>query len=226
MRYVFLTAFQVLGIAHKADSPDVVLFEGRDPDTRVLVTHKLDHHLAILDRQVALASMMMQAMIGQTLSADFHEKLATEIEAAQQRRAKSLTADGVLVIEIRGNIQAVLTEQVREIDDFVLCFDAFDKKELSAALQPRIASVLAAVRIGGAGSYELCRVGSGSYLLDSDGKVIHSFTFEGGEMTAYVSSPLREEQVIRIQEDIALVLANRQLTRAIQLFAHSLDRET
>ncbi|MGH7331203.1 MAG: hypothetical protein ACREKS_00365 [Candidatus Rokuibacteriota bacterium] len=226
MRYVLLTAHQVLGIAHKNDAPDVVLFEGRDPDTRVLVTRKLDHHLAVLDRQLALASMMMRAMIGQALSSDFPEKLAKEIEAVRQRRARSLAADGVLVIEARGDIQAVLKEPVREVGDFVLCFDALDKKVLSAALQPRIASVLAAVRIGGAGSYELRRVGSGSYLLDPDGKVIHSFSLEGGEVTAYVSYPLREEQVVRVQEDIELILANQQLTRAIQLFAHSLDRDT
>ncbi|MGH7429801.1 MAG: hypothetical protein ACREJ4_15805 [Candidatus Methylomirabilaceae bacterium] len=130
------------------------------------------------------------------------------------------------MIEARGDIQAVLKEPVREVGDFVLCFDALDKKVLSAALQPRIASVLAAVRIGGAGSYELRRVGSGSYLLDPDGKVIHSFSLEGGEVTAYVSYPLREEQVVRVQEDIELILANQQLTRAIQLFAHSLDRDT
>ena len=226
MRYVFLTAHQVLGIAHKDDAPDVVLFEGQDPDTRVLVTRKLDHHLAVLDRQLALASGMMRGLIGQPLSLDFSENLAKGIEAVRQRRARSLTADGILVIEVQGDIHAVVKDPLQETDDFVVCFDAVDKKALSAALEPRVASVLAAVRIGGAGSYELQRVGTGSYLLDADGKVIHSFSAEVFEPTVYVSSPLRDDQVVRIHEDIGLILRNEQLTRAVQLFAHSLDRGT
>jgi hypothetical protein len=111
--------------------------------------------------------MMMRGMIGQTLSADFSHNLAAEVEGVRQRRQASLAADGVLVIEVRGDTDAALKEPIRTIEDFVLCFDALDKKALSAALQPRIASILAAVRIGGAGSYELRRAGSGSLLSDN-----------------------------------------------------------
>ncbi|MFI5247315.1 MAG: hypothetical protein ACHQWV_02040, partial [Nitrospirales bacterium] len=83
MKYVFLTAHQVLGIAHKDEDPGLVLFEGREPDTRVVVTRQLDHHRAILDRQLALASMLSRGMIGQPLSLDFPENLAKEIDAVR-----------------------------------------------------------------------------------------------------------------------------------------------
>jgi hypothetical protein len=225
VRYVFATAHQVLGIAHKDDDPDITLFRGQDPETRVFITRRLDDHWRILDRHSALVSMLGRGLLGQAVSADVSRDLQREIEALRQRRAKSLARDGILVIEICGDVAAVVREPLQRIDDFVLCFDAVDKKALSGVLEARIASILAAVRIGGGRPYELNRVAAGSYLVAADGKVIHSVSFEAGAVTAYPSSPVGDSEAQRIHEDINLVLQDQQLARPIQLFARSLDRD-
>jgi hypothetical protein len=132
----------------------------------------------------------------------------------------------VFSLEVRGEVEASLPPSAREIDDYLLCFDVFDKKALYARLQPQISAVLTALRIGASGSYEFEAVAHGSYLITNDGKVVHSFSAEFGAMNAYVSSPMNDDQIVRAAADIELILKSGNLGRTVRLHAQSLDRAT
>ena len=226
MQFVFLSAHKVLGIVHKVGAPDLVLFEGTDPTMTVSVTSNLDTHWRVLDRHVALASMMLRGMVGQQLAGEFQDNLTHQIEAARKHRSESLGGDGILVIEVRGELDVALKELIREIDDYVLCFDAFDKKALRARLQTQVSAVLAALRIGAGGAYEFENVGDGSYAITSAGKIVHSFSPEFGTASLDVSSPLKDGQAARVAADIRLILGSGDLGRVARLHAQSLDRAT
>jgi hypothetical protein len=224
MDFIFLSAYKVLGISPAPGNPDVTLFEGLDPKTRVLLTGNLDQHWHILDRHVALASLMLRSLIGKKLGGEFEEILEKEIADVRERRAKILGNDGILLIEIKGITDANIQDPKKEVAKFVICFDAYDKKILKASLEKRITAVLAAVRIGGAGEYFLEKIAEGSYLLTPDNKVIHSFSPEVGTPSAYASSPINPAQISRIQQFISLISKKDDLASVARLFAHSLDR--
>ena len=226
MDFVFLSAHKVFGISQKTEAHQVHLFEGLDPSTSALITGNLDAHWHLLDQHIALASMILRGLVGKTQKSDFEERLEKEIEGIRERRAKTLGNDGILLIEIRGDLEVDIKNPKREVGDLVLCFDAYDKKQLKANLEKRIATVLAAVRIGGAGKYQLEKIADGSYLLAPNGKIIHSFSEEVGTITAYKSSPISDTQKTTIHQYIDQLSKETNLASVVPLFVHSLDRNT
>jgi hypothetical protein len=225
MQFVFLSAHKVLGITHRSGDPDVLLFNAAEPQTKVILTRNLYQHWHILDRHVALASMMLGGMFGRS-PGEFSERLEQEMQAVRERRSKTVGSDSVLLIEIRGEIDVNIRDPKREVDDLILCFDAYDKKELKISLQNRVAAILAAMRIGGKSEYGLESIAEDSYLLKPDGKVVYSFSLELGTPTLYVSSPITDEDVSQIHQHIELILKEKNLLDVVRLFAYSLDRNT
>ena len=225
MRFVFLSAHKVLGIILKPGDPDVPLIETQDGKLSVFMTGSLDKHYQILDRQTALAVMLLSGRIKQPLPSDFSDQLSDHIEVVQKQRSESAGA-GIVVVQIRGEIEAVVSDHRRDIADFILCFDAFDKKALSSQLQPTVASALAGLRIGADSDYEYEPIGSGSYLITEDGLIVHSFSAELGSLRAYVSSPLNDEQIERVKKSIELLNRSGELARVARLYAQSINRGT
>lgn len=226
MQFVFLAAYRVLGISQTPDSPDLELFLGSNPTTRVLITSDLDRHWFILDRHAALGTMMLRGMLGMPQAHKFEERLEQEIQAVRKQKPPGPGIGGVLIIEIKGESSAVVGDQSTEKDDFVVCFDAYDKEALRTQLQNRTSAIVAALRIASDGTYDLEKIGDGSYLLSSEGKVIHSFSPKMGNPTLYVSRQMRDEGVLQVRADINLLLKENKLDNVMRLFAHSLDRKT
>lgn len=180
MQFTFLSAHKVRGIVQTVDTPDLTLFHDTTSGLRVTISGDLNRHWRVLDRQLALASMLLRGLVGQPLGGEFHDNLSAQVEAVRKHRAESLGSDGVVVVEVRGDVEASLPPSAREIDDYILCFDAFDKKALRAGLWPQVSAVLTALRIGASGRYEFEAVANGSYLTTNDGKIVHSLSAELG----------------------------------------------
>jgi len=179
-----------------------------------------------LDRQTALAVMLLSGRVKQPLPADFPDQLSHQIDAIRKQRADSSDRAGIVVIKICGDVEAVIGEPCRDIADFIVCFDAFDKKALHSQLQPTVASALAGLRIGARGDYEFETISSGSYLIDNVQRIVHSFTAEAGSLRAYVSSPLSAEQIVRVKNSIGLLNRSGELARVARLYSQSINRGT
>jgi len=80
---------------------------------------------------------------------------------------------------------AAVPSNARVIQDFFLCFDAFDKKALRDQLQSKVSAVLTALRIGADGRYEFRSIIDGSYVTTEEGQVVHSASFEAGSVGVY-----------------------------------------
>lgn len=226
MRYTFLSAHCVEGIAHPIGEPDLVLFDGRAKGVRVLLTSDAIPHLQLLNRQMALVSMMLRVMIGNPLAGDFPELLVRETEQVERQRRDSIGSDPVIIVEISGSVEAQIPANAREIQDFVLCFDAFDKKALKTRLQSEVSAILTALRIGTGEPLEFRQVADGSYLVADDGKVVHSASFEARNVGVYVSRRLTKEQQAQVANDMSLALEAGVLERVMRLHAQSLSKAT
>ena len=226
MQFVFLAAYRVLGVTQKSDGPDIELFLGSNPTTRVWITSDLDRHWLILDQQAALGTMLLKGMLGNSQAEKFEERLEHGVQAVRKQRSPGPGIGGILIIEIKSESNAIVGDQIAEKDSLVVCFDAYDKEALRAQLQNRISAVVAALRLASDGAYELERISDGSYLLSSEGKITHSFSLKMGSPTLYVSCQMADELVVRIREDINLLLKENKLDNVMRLFAHSLDRKT
>ncbi|WP_374659310.1 hypothetical protein [Inhella sp.] len=123
MRYTFLSAHAVQGIAHPIGEADVPLFRDPAKGVRVFLTSDAVTHLYLLNRHLALLSMMLRAMIGSPLAADFSEVLASEITKVARQRSDAVGTDPVVIVEISGEVEAAVPASAREIQDFIICFD-------------------------------------------------------------------------------------------------------
>lgn len=226
MRSTFLSAHAVQGIAHPAGEADVALFHDPVKGIRVYLTADAVAHLHLLNRHLALLSMMLRAMVGNPLAADFPEALAAETAKVARQRSDSIGTDPVVIVEITSEVDAAIPHSAREIQDFIVCFDAFDKKALKARLVSQVSAVLTALRIGTGNPLEFRQVSDGSYLTTEDGRVVHSASAEAGGLGMYVSHRLSEEQKKRVQADIPLALGAGSLERVLRLHAQSLGKST
>lgn len=226
MRYTFLSAHCVQGIAHPVGEPDVVLFDDRAKGIRVLLTSDAVPHLHLLNRHLALLSMMLRAMIGTPLAGDFPDLLTGEIAKVEHQRREATANDPVVVVEITGQVEAKVPANARDVQDFVLCFDAFDKKALKTRLQSEISAVLTALRLGTGEPLEFRLLADGSYLVADDGRVVHSASAEAGGVGMYVSRRLSEGQRAHIATDMALALKAGAIERVMRLHAQSLNKAT
>lgn len=224
MRYTFLSAHAVQGIAHPIGEADVPLFQDPAKGIRVFLTADAVMHLYLLNRHLALLSMMLRAMIGSPLAADFPEALVAETAKVARQRSDSIGTDPVVIVQISGEVEAAIPDNAREIQDFIVCFDAFDKRALKTRLASQVSAVLTALRIGTGDPLEFRQISDGSYLTTDDGRVVHSASAETGALGVYVSRRLTEEQKQRIEADIPLALGAGSLERVLRLYAQSLGK--
>lgn len=226
MQFTFVSAHSVQGIVHKGDAGDLLLYDDAKGDLRVIVTAEPNRHLRVLNRQFAMASMMIRGMIREPLDEEFHRNLADKIAEIEKQRLDSVGTDGVVVIQVKGDVIASIPRDARAIDDSLLCFDAFDKKGLRVRLLPQVSGVLTALRLGGGRDYKFRSLAEGSYLTTLNGEIVHSFSIEGGSAGMYVSSPLKEAELERVSEAISLIMRAGNLERVVRLYTQSLNRAT
>jgi hypothetical protein len=163
MLFTFVSAHSVQGIVHKGDVADLLLFDDAKNGLRVTVTAEPNRHLRIVNRQLAIASMMFRGMVCEPLDEEFHRNLADQIAEIEKQRLDSAGTDGVVVIQVKGDVSASIPEDARTIGDLLLCFDAFDKKGLRTRLLPQVSGVLTALRLGGTRGYKFSSLAEGSY---------------------------------------------------------------
>jgi hypothetical protein len=226
MRYTFLSAHAVQGIAHPLGAADMPLFDDPTKEVRVFLTSDAVGRLYLLNRHLALMSMMLRALVGDPLADDFPDVLAAETAKVARQRSDSIGSDPVVIIEITGEVEATVPANARELEDFIVCFDAYDKKAIRARLASQVSAVLTALRIGAGNPLEFRQVSEGSYLTTPDGRVVHSASVEAGSLGASVSHRLSEEQRQRIQADVRLTLDAGSLERVMRLHAQSLSKAT
>ena len=226
MRYTFLSAHCVQGIAHPVGQPDLTLFDDPAIGVCVVLTADIVSRLHLLNRHLALMHMVLTGKISDPLPDDFATSLVAETEEVERLRRDSIGSDAGVIVQISGEVDAVIPGHARAVLDFILCFDAYDKKALSTGFTSKVSAVLSALRTGTGDPLEFRPIGEGSYLVANDGRIVHSASFEAGAVGAYVSRFLTGKQQEQVAIDIGLALKAGPLERVMRLHALSLKKAT
>lgn len=228
MEFRYLSAYRVQGITHKLDDPDIVLVDRTDLRTKAVLTGNLDPYIFLLDRQTALAVAMLSGMFGGSKGkgTDFNQRLQQEIEEIRKARRTNASNDGIVVIEISGECEATVKDSKRELDDFIICFDAINKDHVREQCRSTVTALLSSLCIATSQGYEIERIIDGPYLINEEGKVVHSFSPSFGAANLYVSRPITSEVIDATTHYFERLQAQKDLRDVARLFAQSLDRKT
>jgi hypothetical protein len=221
-KFKFVVAYCVYGMAMGRDRGDVTIY--RDDNLHVYLTRETQGPLAIIDRQHALGTIALHAIVGQSLEGDPKEVLKQQIQKTVEARQQRYKSCGFVIIEADGNIDVTLPEKCVRVDDYRLCFHAYDKEALNRSLHANISSALSTIRLAGNLEYRFERAIGGSYLIDNQGLVVHSISLSGGG-EATVSQGLSEEQIKLMRELIIPLRQTPELEQVLDLYSQSLNRQ-
>ena len=221
MNYVYLSSHQILGISHPPNSSDIVLWEQSNPYRRLTLTNNLSEHIEYLDRQAALALMMLKGLFGEPNVDNFHSSLNKHISQIREKRADSKTP--VVVFEAHGEVEAKFEKAGKELDDFEVRWDVFDKDAVRESHISEVSASLSAIRVS---THNDCRfqvICDGSYLIKPDSKIVHSITAKMGSLNAYVSRKLSNVEIDRIGTFISSILEKPDICKVTELFSMALE---
>ena len=119
MKFRYISVHKIQGISQAPDTPDVKLTDRSDINLRAILTGDVDKHCYLLDCRSVLAEMMLT---GKLNDETFYEALSTRVEEIRDERRRNLGADGVLVIEGWGDVEARVEEPTRDFGEFLVCF--------------------------------------------------------------------------------------------------------
>lgn len=216
MQLRYLSVHKIQGISHKPDDPDVLLVERPDMNMKAILTGDADRHCFLLDRRSALAEMMLT---GQLNDETFDEVLGTRIEEIRGKRRRKLGADGVLVIEGWGDVEAKIVEPTMDFGEFRICFDAINADAIKEQYRRDIMMLISSLSIASSGSHNVEKVADGIYLIDEAGKVVHAFFPRAG------GGPIEPEVVEATRVYSTALTDNLGLDRVSNLFVQSMNLE-
>lgn len=222
MKYKFVAAYCVYGMQLRPDQEIVSIY--RDDAVHVFLTSDPTDPLATVDRQQGIGTVMLHGVVGLPVDGDPREAWKSHVKAAVDGRNERYKNSDFVVIEVEGDIDVTLPERCERVNDYRLCFDAYDKKALAERVHPNVASALAALRLAGSIEYRFERVMSGSYLVDDQGIVIHSISFGGGG-EGTVSQVISDDHIAAMREFIVPLRHTPELEQPIDLHAQSLNRQ-
>lgn len=222
MEFRYLSVHKIQGISQNPGNPDVLLVERPDINMKAILTGDIDSHCYLLDRRLALAEMMLT---GKLNDENFDEVLSARVEEIRDERRQKLGADGTLIMEGWGDVEAKIEEPTRDFGEFLICFDPIDPEAIKERYGHVITMLIASLCVASSESHKLEQVAEGIYLIDEAGKVIHPFFPRVGGGTLYTSRPI-EQEIVEATKDYSTVLTNeRGLERVSSLFVQSMDLE-
>lgn len=222
MKYKFVAAYCVYGMKMSPSQANVTIYF--DSDVHVFLTSDPTAALEIVDRQHAIGTAMLHGLVGLQVVGDPRDAWKVIARESIDSRQNQYRDAVFVIIEVEGDIDVEMPDHCKKLNDYKICFDAYDKKVVTESAYPNVASALAALRLAGDTDYRFERVMSDSYLIDDQEKVIHSISFNaGGEAT--VSRVVSDDQIATMREFITPLRNAPELAQPIDLHAQSLNRQ-
>ncbi len=224
MRYIYKAAWSVVGgIFLPKDAQPIELY--RSEHCRFILTNNPDILLTDIDTGLAVGRLMLTGLEDQR-NAEFPAALEAAVQEIKTERANKFGSQAlVLVVEANGEIDAKIGESSREYSEFIVTFDAVDKRKVARIHQSEIESMKLAVAFESEPPSRFSILGEGVYLTNEAGKIIYSISFSmSGE--AAVSTSLSDERVGQISSRYAMLQKSNDMESIERLFSQMADYET
>jgi hypothetical protein len=222
MQFTYQCAYKVKGILHAGTKPDLHVLTNPSMDLSVTVCGDLVPHWKVLNRQLAIATLMLQGGLGKPPE-EFKRLLAAEIEKLDAQMAQSAALEGFVVVTAHGAVEASLPEKLVRVDDYVVCFDAYDKDAIKREVRPKVSATLTALRIALERPCKFEFVTEGSYLSTTEGEIIHSYSASFGGASAYVAAEVTEPEASVIAQYIQRISNAASFDKPLRLHTESLE---
>lgn len=222
MKYKFVAAYVVYGMKMSPSQANVAIY--RDSNVHVFLTSDPTEALVIIDRQQAIGTAMLHGLVGLQVVGDPRDAWKVIAKDSIDSRQNQYRDAVFVIIEVEGEIDVEMPGHCKKLNDFKICFDAYEKKVITESAYPNVTSALAALRLAGDTDYQFERVMSDSYLIDDQGTIIHSISFNA-EGEATVSRVVSDDQIAAMCEFITPLRNAPELAQPIDLHAQSLNRQ-
>lgn len=179
MKFKHTVAFAIHGLASNSLDRDVHLIATDERDVRAILVKGPDEHLSVIDRGLALATLMLRRFFGERMEGGRAELLQEEVAKIRSRRNEQAKGAAILVIDITGETEVDLSGVQKEMDGFVVIFDAVDKEYLKSQHAPLVSSTVASLPLSIPRIEPIEKLRDGIYLMDSEGNVHYRKSFLG-----------------------------------------------
>jgi hypothetical protein len=224
MRYTYIAAWSIIGgISLPNDLSEVELY--RSENSRFILTREPNKYLGNTDRGFAIGSLMLCGVFGQAHSGDLNQSLNDALAQLQAERMKKLGSHTAMIFEATGDVETTVSKSSRELDDFIVTFDAVDKDVVRKKHRSDIQAMKLALSLEGRTSPKFAIVTNDVYLSDDRGKTIYSISFSmSAELST--SSWLTEDSTPRIASRYVALRKDRHLEQVQRLFSQMSDSKS
>jgi hypothetical protein len=223
MKGKYTAVYSILGLTWDVGTEDVLLFDLPKANATVLLSGDPDRHCAVIDRQVSVATGML-AKVFNGEEEPFDVGLARRM--AELREARSKQKQGTyLVFDATFDIDIDELEHARDCGDFTISLHDIDKHKICEQFAGSVPSMLAAVSLTLDTEPQIHKVGDVVFLIDPDGRVIHTFSFE---MSASVTTArsFATDDVASMAGLAARLEEEPDLARVVRLLTLSLGEKS
>jgi hypothetical protein len=221
MRCCHTVGYRIQGILLN-DGQEQELLRRDSEGVLALLTTNPDPYLLQGDRSLAIAEALLNSWLGPEKIGKFPEWLGETVARIQQKRKEQFGAGPYLVVQSDSD-QEVTLGQHRELDDFVVCFDAIDKDAVRVRAAPTLDRLLSSLLIVVNRIVGYDKVADSVVLLREDGKMVFSFSPRvSGDLI--VSTSVATETYEAFPKLYDQLSDRKGLNRVVRLLAASLEQ--
>jgi hypothetical protein len=224
MDFVYITVYRFEGISLADLDADKLIYEDVSQRVSVLITADVNRHCLQIDQGAACAGLIFRGMFSEDKKSELLPELQSAIERIQSHRTNKNKHGAYVVITIKGQIEANISEELRrETSGFDICFDAIDKDAFDISQRDTINQVLCSLAIYSNPAYHAEKIASGMYLIDARNKPLYSFTLRAGVPRFIVARPISESDSAEISQFTGLCIKQSELRTPFRLLAQSIE---
>lgn len=224
MKYKHTVAFWSKGLILPQDKSDKEIIVIPAIGLRITLTNNPDSYCFEGDRSIAVDGAMWESYWCSSRSGTREERVArilSEIKESRRRLGTGL----YFVFEREGNVDEFTPSHEREVEDYVVCFDApTDEKPILAVSKLQIRAALTALIIAADSVLGFKKISDSIIYFRENGKPVYSPCFSMSS-TIYTSHPITTEVVESVEDWYQRVVSDQALERVYQLLISSLANE-
>jgi hypothetical protein len=194
MRLEHTVCYRVQGLSTVEER---VLVDGDSGPFRAVLTTDPDAYLMHGDTAAALAGTEIPGGLNDGNVDSLHSWIAGRVALFRQERHMKGWACACLVIQTQDEVDVTLGEH-RELDEFVVCFDAIHEEGMRKDVGAMVDRLLASILLAEDYVVGFDRIDHSSVLFREDGKPVYSFADTLGDVEMMVTRQLGETEVAKV----------------------------
>jgi len=188
-----------------------------------MLISNIEQYVYDIDRESAIGYLMLKYFFGQETEGILSERLDEEIKCITEQRAKQYDDGPFLIFKFTGEASINTKKPSRDFGDYVIAFDAIDKKVIISQYEALIHKVITALFLISEHDFEIKKVTDGIYLKGG-GKTYYSYTATGSAK-AIVGKKLTVDSIARMQNYLKVLPKVKDLDDIYRLLIRSTSED-